>query len=255
MTFLILVLTFLFASFLLVGTGIVFLTKNNNRFIKFSMGLAFSIMIMMAFFDLIPEVYETFNLFYSENKSIVLLVLYALIGFGILRILDLFIPHHHEMDEHEEKEVYHEHFFHIGIISAIALIIHNLIEGMALFQLLKTSITSGLFFGLGVGLHNIPLGMMISSAFYNKNNNKKKTFLMVLSICSFTFLGAILMSLASNFISSLVIGVFLCLTLGMIIYITILELLPHIWLKEDRKYSILGVISGIVIFLLFMLIH
>lgn len=248
-----LLLTFLFASFLLIGTGIVFLTKNNNRFIKFSMGLAFSIMIMMACFDLIPEILGTFNLFYSNIKTYVLLILYGLIGFAILKILDLFIPHHHDAKDHKEKEVYHDHFFHIGIVSSIALIIHNLIEGMALYQLLNTSFTSGVLFGLGVGLHNIPLGMMISSAFFNKNKSKKKTVLMVLAICSSTFLGAILMSFASKYISILVIGIFLCLTLGMIAYITLLELLPHIWLKEDRKYSLIGVISGIGLFILLML--
>jgi len=175
MSFSVLIVTFLFGAFLLLGTGIVFLAKNNNHFIKFSMGLSFSVMIMMACFDLLPEISTIFYDHYSNTVAPVLIFLYSLIGFGVLKIFDIFIPHHHDSkEEPKETVIEHYHFFHIGIISSIVLVLHNLIEGMALYQLLITSFSSGILFGLGVGLHNIPLGMMISSAFYQENQSKKK---------------------------------------------------------------------------------
>ena len=56
----------------------------------------------------------------------------------------------------------------------MAVILHNIIEGMSLY-IVSSDIISGLFMCLGIGLHNIPLGLIIASTLYNSNYSKKDT--------------------------------------------------------------------------------
>ena len=244
-----LVLTLFLGIFILIGSLIVFFVKNNNKFICLSIGMAFGVMIMLVIFDLIPEVLEVFS---NYNWYIKLLIVIALsiIGIIILKIFDLFIPHH-EHDEHIDKNNLH----HIGIVSSIALVLHNIIEGMALYSVFSQSIKTGLLLSIGIGLHNIPLGMIIASAFYKSNKSIKKTLLISFSISVSTFIGGILMYLLSSLINETIMGILLGITLGMIIYIAIFELLPHIKEEKNKKIPILGILIGIILILLSTLFH
>ena len=58
------------------------------------------------------------------------------------------------------------------------------------------------------------------------------------------------MFLLSNLISDMLVGILLSLTLGMMIYITLAELLPQIIFNHDKKDSFLGMALGVVLLLL-----
>ena len=161
-----LLITLVLGLFIIVGAIITFVSKNNNKFVSFSISLAFSVMIMLMFVDLIPEVKEIFIGEFGIVVGVLLALLGIVAGIIILKLLDMFIPDH---DGHEKEELKH-----IGLISSIALILHNIIEGMAVYTTVNNSIETGLLISLGVGLHNIPLGMVITSTFYKANNNRKR---------------------------------------------------------------------------------
>lgn len=122
---------------------------------------------------------------------------------------------------------------HIGIVSAVAIVIHNVnvIEGMAVYSMVEKSIRIGLLMALGVGLHNIPMGMMICSN-PSKREKSRRVKLLALAFLS-TFLGGVLMYLLWYFINALVIGILISLILGMIAYIEIFELIPHLIHSKD----------------------
>ena len=148
-----------------------------------------------------------------------------------------------------EKEI-NENFLHIGIVSSIALVLHNLIEGMAIYSTMKTSFDMGILVTIGVGLHNIPMGMIVSSTFYKANKNLKKTVLFTSLIALSTFLGGLIMFALSSYITNLLLGILLCITLGMIIYIVVFELLSEILHNKNKKESFIGIAFGILIFIL-----
>ena len=85
---------------------------------------------------------------------------------------------------------------HIGIITSVALIIHNIIEGMAVYT---TAITANLSLvigmTLGVGFHNLPLGMVIASSIYQTNKSKSKTIIFLLAVSISTFIGGLIVYL------------------------------------------------------------
>ena len=137
---------------------------------------------------------------------------------------------------------------HIGIVSSLAIILHNIIEGMAVYSMTIESVKLGLLVALGVGLHNIPMGMVIYSTLEKEKKNKK-IILLSLVVLS-TFIGGLLMLLISNLLNEFVMGILICITLGMLLYIIIFELIPHILHSKNKLLSIIGIVIGVLVILI-----
>lgn len=239
------ILTLLSGLSILIGTIIVFILKNSKKLTDFSISMAAGVMITLLILELIPESFELLNNNFTIAISVLIIIISSIMGIIILKILDLFIPDH----DHDQK-INNENFFHIGLVSSIALMLHNLIEGMAIYSAALSDSNLGILLTIGICLHNIPLGIMITSTLYKSNNNRKKTILIILIISLSTLLGGILMSLLSIVINDVIRGILLSITIGMILYIIVFEFLPEIMTIKNKKISISGIIVGIIIFLL-----
>ena len=245
-----LLITFILGLFIILGSIIVFIFKNNKKITNFSVSLALTVIIMLIVVELIPEVYEIFTEEYDNIKSIIGIIATSIIGMSILKLLDIFIPDH-DHSCHDEK--CHDSLVHIGLISSIALILHNIVEGMAVYTATEASFSTGALIAIGVGLHNIPMGMIITSSLYENNKSKKRTLIIVSLIALSTFIGGLTMALIGSHISELVEGVILGITLGMLIYIAVLELLPKVFTIKKEKETIVGLILGILIIIIAIL--
>lgn len=238
-----LITTLALGLFILFGSAIVFITKNSNRVVNFSISMAFGVMLSLSLLELFPEALE--HLKESTSYANLLFCVFLIVGIGILYGLDKLIPDH-DIEEPTEKEI-NENLHHIGIVSSIALVLHNVIEGMAIYSAVVTDMKLGLFMCIGVGLHNIPLGMVITSTIYKYNNSIKKTIGASIIISISTFIGGIIMHLLSGIVSTLALGILLTITLGMIFYIIVLELLPHIVDHNKERSTWIGIVFGVVI--------
>lgn len=248
-----LLVTLLVGLFIMVGALIVFKTKNSDKIVNFSISIALGVMASLAILELIPESYESFYRTFKDGRAIILVISSALIGIGLLKVLDHFIPDHHE--ENKSKKAKHEHLFHIGIVSSVALSIHNVIEGMALYTATTADLKMGLLMCLGIGLHNIPMGMVIASTLYNSKKDARKTVWLLFVISLSTFVGGFLIYIVSpTLITDNVLGVLLGITLGMIVYIVGFELIPQVRKMPNKKNSIIGMIVGAFILVLSVLI-
>ena len=58
------------------------------------------------------------------------------------------------------------------------------------------------------------------------------------------------MFLMNNLLNEFIIGGLICITLGMLIYIIIFELIPHIIHSKNKLLSLIGVLIGIFIIIL-----
>ena len=234
-----LMLTLLLGCYILIGSLIVFLSKNKKHFVEISISLALGVLVMLIALDILPEALEIFNTPFMW----LLLVVFIVFGFSILTILDRFIPDHDDdLTTHKDDN---DNFEHIGMISACALMLHNIIEGMALFTTTYNDLKTGVMLSIGIGLHNIPLGMVITSTLYKNNKNKKKTFSILALIAISTFIGGLIMMLFSKYINELVVGILLAVTLGMLLYIVLVELLPKVRHMSNKKDAILSFLIGI----------
>lgn len=230
-----LLMTGLFGLTIFLGMVLIFI--KNNRLVELSISISFSVLLLLIFLELVPEALE--HLKYLE------VILYALIGMIVLKLLDFFIPEHNHSDSSN-------HISHIGLMTTIALVLHNIIEGMALYSTLENDLKMGMLLGLGVGLHNIPMGMVVGTTLKD-NYSKFKIFIIGLLVSLSTFLGGVLIYLIGN-VTFYALGVMTSLTLGMIIYITFFELLEHLS-HQNKKNNIFGFIIGFIIFSVSLLFH
>ena len=233
-----LVITLLFGMTVFIGTLIILITKDNKKIAELSISIAFSVLFLLIFLEVVPHTLEYLDYF--------LMIFYGLIGFGLLKLLDLFIPEH----EHSHKK---DHVFHIGIMASVALVIHNLIEGMVLYSTLQQNLNLGILLGIGIGLHNIPMGMVISSSLEMANYNKIKITLTSFVVSLATFIGALIISLVGG-VSDYIIGVMFSLTLGMLIYIVFFELYRHLK-HQNKNNNITGFIIGAIIICISLIFH
>lgn len=243
-------LTFLLGIFIILGAIVVFYLKNNEKLIEFSIGLASGVVFMLILTDLIPEVVEAVP--YVGIFKVFAILTGVAFGFVFLLVLDKFIPDHEDNPKTHQDDS--KNLEHIGIVSAIALCLHNLVEGMAIYMLSLHDIKAAFVACIGVGLHNIPLGMVITSAFYQQNTSKKKTLVILSIVALSTFLGGLLIVVfpAENYISMLE-AISLTLTIGMLIFILLMELIPKLKKAESKKCSMSGLILGVVLLLIAML--
>lgn len=248
-----LLLTLLLGLFIVVGAFIVFLTKNNAKFIDFSIALAAGVIFMLLGIDILPEAYEVIE---ASNGlwKVLYIVAGTLIGFCLLKGLDHFIPDHDDdLTTSSDDEA---NLRHIGLISSIALVLHNIVEGMAVYTLTVSDFTAGVMASLGVGLHNIPLGMVIASTFYQTTKDKKKTWGLITLISLSTFLGgAIVYVFHFMEIMNVIKAISLTLTLGMLLYILTMELVPKMIHSKNKKIAVSGFLLGVVLLLLTLFLH
>ncbi|MCI8460620.1 MAG: ZIP family metal transporter [Bacilli bacterium] len=243
-----LITTLLLGIFIVIGALIALLANKKSKVVEFSIGLAFGVIVTLIVTDLLPEIFETLGFRY-----IYVWLIGMVAGFLILKILDNFIPDHHE--HKMSKEESNENLVHIGVMTSLALVLHNIIEGMAVYSSCLSDASFGIALTLGIGFHNIPLGMVISSSFYHSTKNFKKTIITVLIVSLSTFFGGFVMYLLKlTEISSMLLGVLLSLTLGMLIFIIIDELLPRISDIKNKKISCIGILVGVALLVLSMFI-
>lgn len=240
--------TLLLGVFILIGVLIAFLVKKKQRVVDFSLGLAFSVILMLVFLDIIPEVINSLRVRY-----IWIFIIGTIVGTYLLRFLDSLIPNHEnqKMNNNELKD----NLVHIGIVSSIALFIHNAIEGMAIYSTVISNISLGLLLSVGVGFHNLPLGMVIATTFYQANNDKKQTIIYTLLVSLSTLFGGVVMFIfGTTQLNNIVLGLLLSITLGMLLYIAFCELYPRLSEVKYKESRNMGILIGVILFLISILI-
>lgn len=236
------ILTLIAGLFFLLGGLISKKFKNKEILNHFSIALAFIIMLNLIFTDLIPETLELLEA-YKTSSRIFMIISFIILGILILKVLDFFIPDHHH-DHHEEEKNIKEHISHekhIGTLTVISLILHNVLEGFAIFGLSLNDFKLGIMICISVALHNIPLGTHIFSSL---SLNKNKGLISILTLSS--LIGGITFLIVGE-ISNLLLAIITCITLGMLIYIEIFELLPEMIHSIKKKETIIGLIVGLII--------
>lgn len=235
-----LIFTVLSGLFFLIGIVISKFVNNKVRLTRISVACASIVLVGLILFDLLPELIE---------KNVWYLYIFIVVGFALLLLLDKLVPHHnhHHHENDEATKDHQDHLEHVSTITMIALLLHNAIEGMALYSVTLSSVKSGALMLLGIGLHNLPFGFQIGS--YNKKNNKFLVSLLVLS----GFIGGLIFNLFGS-INELLEGAIIAVTLGMLLHILLFELLNEVLENIKKKETIYGIIIGIILLIVINLV-
>ena len=224
-----------------IGAILAVLTKRQHKIIDLIFGLAFTLLIMLIITDLLPEAIDLLGI-----SHIWAFLMFGCLGLLLFKVLDSFVPDH--LDSKMTKKDEENNIVHIGILSILALIIHNIIEGMAVYLTASKSVSLGVVMSLGVGLHNVPLGMIVTSVFYQTKQKGYAPFLYILLFAISSFFGGFVLYLFNvTALNDFIIGSLLSLTIGMLLYILAFELWPRIRKTKNKKYTIYGLIVGVAL--------
>ena len=83
-------LTFIAGLFIALGALIVLVVKDNEKFVHFSISMAFGVMATLISMELFPEARESLCEHFGSTLGYIILFVCATLGVGILKILDLF---------------------------------------------------------------------------------------------------------------------------------------------------------------------
>lgn len=209
----------LIAGFSTVVGGLIifFKTKNKEKIVYLALNFAAAVMLTISIIDLIPSSLDMLGKTFPTAFSLIIIIVFFFLGILITHLI------HQKLDDISESKLYK-----VGIISMIALIIHNFPEGIATFTSSYTDISLGLPMTIAIAMHNIPEGISIALPIFYATGNAKKalgnTFLSGMA----EPLGAILTFLIfKNYINDIFLGSLYAIIAGIMIYISIEELMPN----------------------------
>ncbi len=231
-----LIITFLLGLFVLAGAAIASFAKNETQVREASFAVAAGAIAVLLFGDLLPEAAEG-----AETIGLPASILAAAIGFIALVVLDRFLP-----DAPPDLEGHaHGSALHVSVSTTIALSIHNIIEGMSVCGVASESLATAALLAFGVGIHNIPMGMIIASGVRHEPASRRALVLGAAALS--TFVGGIIMTSLGSGIDEGLVAFMLALTIGLLAYILVLELIPHLLHVAHKRTALAGFLFGAVI--------
>lgn len=230
----------------LVGSVLIFIkSKKAKTIIASSLAFASAVMITVSFTDLIPESIHMLKNIYPVFPSYIIMFLFINVGIILSFLIDKYLPD-------QKLEGKRGNLYKIGIISMLAIILHNIPEGMATFMASNTDKSLGIALTIAIALHNIPEGISISVPIYYSTNSRKKALLYTFISGLSELFGALITFLFLRpYINDRIMGILFAIIAGIMLHIAIYELLPTSFRYKMKKISICFFIIGII----FMMIN
>jgi len=221
----------------LLGVTLAIYVGKNERAIAIGIGFSAGIMLLISFFELIPEA--------IEQTNIAITTITCLLGMLILAALHWLIPHTHLI---EEKGAFNRAALKTAYLVAFGLILHDVPEGFAMANSYIASPSLGILVALAIAIHNIPEEFAMAVPIITV---KKKRFLYTAAFLSALAepLGAIIGLVAVHF-SPLFNPLFMAFAAGAMIFVSVHELLPMARRYQKIHLFILGMIVSVFVYAL-----
>jgi ZIP family zinc transporter len=230
-----------------IGSAIAyFIRKPKITYLSFSLGVSAGVMIYISFMELLPEASETIGEFWGLAAFF--------IGIGIIALIDMLIPepeNPHGFAGIDEPAVVHKEnsrLMRTGLFMALAIGIHNFPEGLATFASALGNVKLGVFIAIAIAIHNIPEGIAVSvPIFYATGNKKKAFFYSFLSGVSEPVGAVVGYLILLPFLTSGVLAGLMAFVAGVMVYISLDELLPMAHRYGHGHLVIAGIVTGMFI--------
>lgn len=226
----------------LLGGLVVFMKfKDKDGFISLALSFSLSVMLSLSIFELIPEGIKTLTNGYGFAWALLVAISVFILGRMIVICMNKKIS----LPSSENN------LYRVGVLSMIALMLHNFPEGIATFMTAYTDLSMGISLGIAIMLHNIPEGIGIAVPIYYATGNKGRGVLLSFISGLAEPLGAIMAYLIlKNFINERLISITLIFVAGIMITLAIEEMLPETNKYNKNIQNIIGLISGLILVLI-----
>jgi ZIP family zinc transporter len=174
-------------------------------------------------------------------------------GVAVIALIDKLVPHYenpHELHKVEEmddaREAAHYHgLYRMGLVTAIAIGLHNFPEGLATFVATLQDPKLGFHIAFAVAVHNIPEGIAVAVPIYFATGSRKKAFI-------YSFLSGIAEPVGAgigylllmNFFGPVTFGVLFAMVAGIMVFISFDQILPAARTYGKHHVSVYALVAG-----------
>lgn len=254
---------FLITLFAGLSTGIgsalaVFTKKTNTKFLSLALGLSAGVMVYVSFVELFPQAQALIARTHPQHSEL-FTTLAFFGGIALIFIIDMLIPNAdnpHELYKVEDmQQKYTSSLRRMGIMTAVAIAIHNFPEGIATFASAIVSPELGIPIAVAIAIHNIPEGIAVSIPIYYSTGSRSKAFWLSFSSGMAEPLGGLIGFLVlRQFLNSYGLGIIMVAVAGIMVYISVDELLPGAEKYGEHHYSIVGFMIGMAVMAVSLLV-
>lgn len=244
-----------------IGSAMAFFTRTTNRsFLSIALGFSGGVMIYVSFVEILPKAVEVLvkTIGSAEGPWAGAGAFFA--GLIVMAVIDRLVPEDknpHEVHSVEEMDRRPDRrkLMRMGKVTALAIGIHNFPEGFATFMAATTDPILGLSVAVAVALHNLPEGIAVSVPVFFATGSRKKAFWYSFLSGVSEPVGALLgFALLRPFMSDTAFGLTFGAVAGIMVFISLDELLPTAREYGESHLSVYGLIGGMAAMALSLLL-
>lgn len=244
-----------------IGSALAFYAKQtSHKFLSGALGFSAGVMIYVAMIEIFVKARDSLSIVYGDKKGYWITTIAFFVGIAIIGIIDKLVPEAenphelHDPDEMESGKKNDKALLRMGLFSALAIAIHNFPEGLATFAGALQDPSLGISIAVAIAIHNIPEGIAVSVPVYYATGDRKKAFLLSFLSGLSEPVGALLgFFILKNVFSEAMFGVVFAAVAGIMVYISLDELLPTAEKYGEHHIAIAGLIAGMAVMALSLL--
>jgi len=240
-----------------IGSALAFFAKRTNtRFLAAALGFSAGVMIYVSFTELFFQARDKLAASLGNRGGNWTAVGAFFGGIAFIALIDALVPsfeNPHEVHRIEEMDTTggaerFNRLYRMGLMTALALAIHNFPEGLATFASALTDIRLGIPIAVAIAIHNIPEGIAVSVPIFYATGSRGRAFVYSFLSGLAEPVGALIGYLILfSFFNDVVLGVLFAAVAGIMVFISLDELLPAAEEYGEHHLSIIGLMAGMVI--------
>lgn len=246
-----------------IGSLIGLLSKKfNPKILTIALGFSAGVMIYVSMIEIFVKAKDALSISMGEKVGYIWTVVAFFTGIFVIALIDKLIPAYENPHEINTEKIIEQSspkdkakLLRMGMFSAVAIGIHNFPEGLATFMSGLSNPTLGISIAVAVAIHNIPEGLAVSAPIYFATKSRKKAFV-------FSFLsgfaepvGAIIgYFLLRSIFTDATFGFVFASVAGIMVYISLDELLPTAEEYGEHHLAIGGLIVGMLVMAISLLL-
>jgi ZIP family zinc transporter len=241
-----------------IGSLISLLTRRTTpRFLSLALGFSAGVMIYVSMIDLFPTAQQELAGTLGDRTGLLVTMVAFFGGMIAAALIDRLVPaidNPHEvklieaMDEpHAASPETKKHLMRVGVMSSLAIGLHNFPEGIATLTAALHEPTLGAAVAIAIAIHNIPEGIAVSVPIFLATGSRRKAFrLSFLSGLSEPVGALIAYAFLAPFLTATTMGVLFAAIAGIMVFISLDELLPAAREYGSPHLAIYGLIGGMM---------
>jgi zinc transporter, ZIP family len=245
-----------------IGSALAFFAKRTDRrFLSAALGFSAGVMIYVSLIEIFAKAQDSLSVAVGDTRGYWYTNIAFFAGMVLIALIDKLVPSFenphelHSAEEMDQDAASKSALMRMGMLSALAIAIHNFPEGLATFVSALQDPALGLSIAVAIAIHNIPEGIAVSIPVYYATGSKRRAFLWSFLSGLSEPVGALVgYLLLATFFNDMVFGLLFAAVGGIMVFISLDQLLPTAEKYGEHHLAIYGLVAGMVVMALSLLL-